>query len=438
MSQDQPPQKPPTLPEQPEQSPDDTEPSAKLPERPSVDTEPAANLEDTQPTRPVEAVQPKPIIPPPPGAVSPVPTRVIRKRRGKRTQGLLGAAAIAALISLIIALVFAVLIVIYAPPEYVDPWIPGRLATRTAEAQIARSTDQFIATREAAFQGTQAQVATDVSATETAVFLFNSQQSTQNALNAIGTDIALRQTATGAAVSFDATRTSVALQAQNAAAQSTLEAIRFNFTQTAVVQEAQSTAAAATISFNRLRPTQPTVEAVAVPLPTLANTDFSTFFFDDFEDGIDPAWNAPASWRTTNGQAMANVCGSTLLIGNAGWSNFSAEVDVDSPGAQVAVTLGYGSSGRLYVNFGLNGALWWLTEGADLIDTEIQSNAYDPTNVYRVRVEARERVVAVYVNQQLLAERLLPQSAGGPVGLYTCPANAVVPAFDNVRVSRLR
>ncbi|MEO0565429.1 MAG: hypothetical protein AAF125_25200, partial [Chloroflexota bacterium] len=101
------------------------------------------------------------------------------------------------------------------------------------------------------------------------------------------------------------------------------------------------------------------------------------------------------------------------------------------------VTLGYADTGRLSVNFGLGGALWWLADGGPLIDTSLMSNAYDPARTNRLRVEARGRVVAVYVNGFLAAERLLPEAVGGPIGLYTCPANAVVPTFDNFRAVRL-
>lgn len=183
-------------------------------------------------------------------------------------------------------------------------------------------------------------------------------------------------------------------------------------------------------------PTPTGREAGAAALPTISTT-FDTFFADDFDNGFNPAWSFDPSWEIANGQAFTTVCGASMTIGPRDWSGFAVEVDVDSPGAQVALTLGYGEAGTLYINFGLNGAIWWLVEDAALIDTDLTADLYDPTVVNRVRIVADERVVAVRVNGVVVAERLLPEPVSGPVGLYACPANRVIPAFDNLRVLRL-
>jgi len=450
MTDDQP-NKPPSLPEsgeKPDGTPDDLPEGAGYapPEvRPEQADEPPKTEEDTEPSEASDTQPKRPaLIPAPPGGKPSGGTPVVRRRRGRRRKGSLWAAlGIAALLSVIIVLVFAVLVVSFAPAEYVDPWIPGRLATRTEEAQIVAATDDAVATRDAAFAAAATGAARDVAATGTAVVERENSRATQDALNLAGTAVAIEGTATAGALSFDATRTAVALQAQNAAAASTLETLRLQFTQTAIADSARATAVRATVGASstanasaRFAPTAPPValESGAAPLPTAAGGGTNTFFADNFDSDLRAGWVRQGAWRTTNGRALSNVCGSTLLVGTDRWDDYAVEVDVDSPGAQYAVSVGYGDGGRLYVNFGLGGALWWLAEGTELIDTNIMNDAFDPARTNRVRLEARGRVAAVYVNGFLVAERLLPQRTGGPAGLYTCPANAIVPTFDNFRV----
>jgi hypothetical protein len=272
----------------------------------------------------------------------------------------------------------------------------------------------------------------DVARRETLAAQGAAQAVTQGALNLAGTAAALEQAATAGAQDLAATRTAGALAAEQTAAASTLGAIDTLFTQTAV-----AVALAPTVTpSGGLRPTSASLEADAAPLPTV-RAAFDTFFADDFEDGLDPAWDADPNWRTVGGRALSAVCGASLTVGPRDWSAFAVEVDVDSPGAQTGVTLGYGEAGTLYINFGLDGALWWLVEGAPLIDTNLTGDLYDPSTVNRLRITADGRVVAVRVNGVVVAERLLPEPVGGPVGLYTCPADQVTPTFDNLRVLRL-
>jgi hypothetical protein len=408
-------------------------PPPSLPE-----AEPPASDEDTSPTAPgndTKPLAPTPIIPPPPGGVRPpagVLPRRAKRRRGNGVGVWLGALGIAGLFGLVIVLVFIIMFLLLAPPEYVDPWVPGRLATRTAQAAQAEATALAFATREAGLAATGTAIAVEGARRETVAAADAAQVVTQGALNSAGTAAALEQTATGGAVALDATRTVAALSAQQTAAAGTLAAIDNLFTQTAVAFVPTETPS------RRVPPTatRAPLEAGAASLPTL-DAAFDTFFTDDFTDGLNPAWDADPAWGTADGRAFTTVCGALLTVGPRDWTAFAVEVDVDNPGAQVAVVLGYGEAGTLYINFGLGGALWWLVEGAPLIDTALTGDLYDPAQVNRVRVLADERVVTVQMNGVAVAERLLPEAVGGPVGLYACPANRITPTFDNLRVLRL-
>ncbi len=428
--------KPPSLPEQ--NQPENAEPPLT-----DEDTQPTRTQSDTQPKRPG-------VIPPPPGA-RPAPT-VIRwryRRRSKR-DGWWAALGIALLLSLIIALVAFIVLLIYTP-EYFDPYIPGRLATRTAEAQQvqatrtaeaqqAQATADTLATRENALIATQQQAANNAAATSTAIIDQDNRRATQSALDAQGTSSALVQTATSAALAFDATRTAVALESQGTAAAATLDAVSFQFTRTAAAQVARATSAPSNVTVQA--PPGEIVqrqgnEPPSTPLATLNTSRFNVLFSDSFQTTLDPAWAVSGDWQTDDGAAFATTCGTSLLVGDEQWQQFVIELVVDNPGAQFAVLAGYGDGGRLFINFGLGGSVWWLVDGEDAITDETAANVYTPSASNQVRVVVDERVVSVFVDGVLAAERLLPKPVRGGVGLYTCPANGNIPRFETFRVVRL-
>lgn len=410
-----PPEKPPTLPEQPDADDNPTEPTPAITnEDAATEPTPPVSDEDTQPRRPS-------LIPAPPNAPG-SRSRVIRRRKSQQPRGWGGALLLAALLSLLILLLGVVFLLIYAP-EYADPFIPGRLDTRTAEAANLTATAALRQTEGAAFNATQSQIAVNIAATGTAQAVISQQQATQNALNAEGTAYALVQTATGGAVAFDATRTAVALQAQSTAAANTLEAVRLQFTQTAVAILART-------------PTPVPIEPDAGLIPT-AGSRFDVIFQDTFDRGLNNAWTQSGEWRSVDGVAYSTICGTSITIGSPSMRDFAVQVDVANPGAQFALLTGYADTGQLYVNFGLGGALWWLVSGADSIDDQTTTSAYTPRDISRVRLEVRDRLVTVIVDNRQIAERLLPDDVRGPVGLYTCPTGNAVPRFDNFRIERL-
>ena len=249
-------------------------------------------------------------------------------------------------------------------------------------------------------------------------------------------------------VAFEATRTTVALELQSTIDSVTREALAGQASQTAEAINAQATDAAATA---QAAPTntafvpglvQPRAgrESPTTPLPERDTTRLNTYFVDNFEGALDPAWQVSGDWRVEDGTALATVCGASLQVGTTEWSQYAIDMTVDNPGAQYAVILGYGDSGRLFINFGAQGGVWWLVDGADAIPDGMQAQAYTPRRPQNVRVIADGRVVAVYVDGQPVAERRLPQSTRGPVGVYTCPTNTgqlAIPAFESFQVVRL-
>ena len=431
---DEQPQKPTSLPE-PAASSEDTNPAKLSEDTTPVEIAPADD--DTHPTRPDR--HDASIIPPPPKPVRPATSvRPPRKRAPQRNplQTWLGVMGIVGLVGLVVLLVLFVVFLLFAPSDYVDPWVPGRLATRTADAVFAEQTAALLGTRQAEIAMTATAVAVDASRRETLSAESAAQAVTRGALDLAGTAAALEQAATSGALDLDATRTAGALSAQQTAAAATLNAIDLLFTQTAVAVSTRVALQPTGTPSGGISPTSSSLEAGAAALPTL-DAAFDTFFMDDFNDGFNNAWNADPAWGTADGRAFTTVCGATLTIGRRDWTGFAVEADIDNPGAQVALTFGYGDAGTLYVNLGLDGALWWLVENAPLIDTELTNNLYNPATVNRVRVVADARVVSVYMNGDVIAERLLPTTVTGPVGLYACPANRVIPRFDNLRVLRL-
>lgn len=379
-------------------------------------------LPDKTPTQPKRPTQP--LIPAPPQAPKPAPVRTRRPRRVANERGAwLSALGIALLLSLVIALVFLLGFVIFLPPEYTDPFIPGRLATRTLEAQQARATQDALNARATALQDAQ-----HAQATQAAL------QSTQAALAVLGTSSAIGQTATAAALGFDATRTRSALEAQNAMNAATLAALQFSLTQTFA-------AATPLPRSTRVITATPPLErgGQAAALPTTDQRErFNTLFTDDFQAStLDPAWIVLGTWTLADGKATSALCGASLLAGNSDWTNFRVQTEVQGAGGIFALTLGYGERGRLYVQFNGDGALSWLTDGGQSISAETLANAYTPQQPVLVEVASLGRVVSVSLNGRVVAERLLPQATRGEVGIYTCPSGQNQPRFEFFRVARL-
>ncbi len=397
---------------------------------------------DTQPTRPPDV--PEAIIPAPP--VDPRrPPRIVRRvPRKERKIGWGSALFIAGGISLLILLIGLVLLLIFAP-EYTDPYIPGRLETRTQEAIAFAATDNAFATRDAdvaTAQGQAAEAAFDAAQTGTAVAVAATALNrieTADALAIAGTESVIEQTATGAAIAFEATQTAAAQAARSTDLAATGAALEAQFTATTLSLNATRSA---------LQPlplaTQPNTDA-AVALPTsegslldqLRAADASLLFTDEFTGQIDPAWTAQGGWFAINDRATAPVCGAVLTVGSRSWENVAFEVDFTNPGAQMAILGGYGDAGRLYVNFGLSGALWWLVEGAPPITDETQFEVYDTSRDNRARVEFGDGTVRVRMNGELIAERAVDETLHGPFGLFTCPAGNTIPTFDNVVIEAL-
>ncbi|MEM6527458.1 MAG: hypothetical protein AAF653_04145 [Chloroflexota bacterium] len=422
-------EQPPTLPELPPAEPTQPHPAA----------EPPVSEDDTQPRKAAsQATQPKKpgIIPPPPGRTAPPVVRKPRKKRSRR--GVWGALGIALLLSVIIALVALIVLLVYTP-EYFDAVIPGRLETRTVEAVNAQATANTFATREAAVVQTQVQAEANAAATATAVIDNNNRRATQDALNAVGTALAIQQTATGAAVAFDSTRTVVALQAEGTQFAGTAAALQSQAQGTESARNIQATLSAATVVAQEQSPVLPRSgsEASRNALPTIGASRFNVYFVDDFEDSLDLAWQVNGNWQARNGTAFSTVCGTSMLVGNQTWRDFVIDVTVDNPTAQFAVTMGYGDAGRLYVNFGPGGAVSWLVENATAIPDETRRNVYTPASRNTMRVIASGPSVSVFVDGFLVAERTLPEETRGQVGLYTCPNTLGTPIFERFEVLRI-
>ncbi|MEO1443694.1 MAG: hypothetical protein AAFV33_25055, partial [Chloroflexota bacterium] len=316
-------------------------------------------------------------------------------------------------------------------------------------------TANTFATREAAVVQTQAQGEANAAATGTAVIENSNRRATQDALNAVGTALAIEQTATGAAVAFDSTRTVVALQAEStqfagtaaalqSQAQGTLSAgtaavLQSQAQGTANAQNALGTVSAATVIAQEQSPVLPRSgnEASQGVLPTIGADRFNVYFVDEFEESLDLAWQVNGNWQARNGTTFSTTCGTSLLVGNETWRDFVIDVEVDNPTAQFAITMGYGSEGRLYINFGLGGAVWWLAENETAITDQTQRDVYTPSSNNRMRVIASGRSVSVFVDSQLVAERTLPEETRGQVGLYTCPNSLGTPIFERFEVLRI-
>ena len=314
---------------------------------------------------------------------------------------------------LLLVIGLAVLIV-YAPNAF-DPYIHGRLHTRTQQAQIILQTESALQAQAESLRNEQTQSALALLSTATALQYANEYRATEHALSVLHTAVALQQTATYGAFSLDATRTVAAMQAQFIGATATANAFNFSLTQT---QVARPTLAPIWL---------PTASADQIIIP-LAET---VLYADSFDNGLASFWIPRGTWATADGKAYSTICGTDITVSVPSRSRFAVEFTAENRAAQYAVQMRYGDQTHVWVNFGLGGAVWWLSDSALTVTDETLPNAYDAARSNRIRVEVRDRVVSVFINGSPLIAREFSQSITSPIGIYTCPTADGIPLFDD-------
>ncbi|MFZ4826979.1 MAG: hypothetical protein ACOYLB_06465 [Phototrophicaceae bacterium] len=355
----------------------------------------------------------QPLIPLPPSQQGLPPPRPSRRAPTTPTRPLP-----IALILLVLLLIFLVLglaiLIVYAPNAF-DPYIPGRLSTRTQVAQFIQETEGALQSVAQQLAQERTQAVYDLALTATALEQGSNTRATENALRVLHTVIALEQTATYGAYQLDVTRTASALQVRFSDATASANAFHFSMTQT---QVARPTLAPVWL---------PTASGDEIIIP-LAET---VLYADTFDNGLASLWVQRGAWATTNGKAYSAICGTDITVSVPTRSHFAVEFTAENHTAQYAVQLGYGEQTHLWVNFGLGGAVWWLSDSGLTVSDATIPNAYDATRSNRVRVEVRERVVSVFMNGNPLVSRELSLPVTSPVGIYTCPTADGIPLFDD-------
>jgi len=191
-----------------------------------------------------------------------------------------------------------------------------------------------------------------------------------------------------------------------------------------------------------------------VPLPQVRPPDPTpgpnTMFFDDFEDGADPAWNFISGiWNATDGYLETETpCAagvqSSALIGDSSWIDYEVQFDFRGDGGSVK-QFQFRHEGSSFTDR----YLWQARSlendvglsGAGLPETrqpyEIQQGTW-----YRVRIRAIGNHIQIFVDDELVLERVDPGATGlaggvGPFlgsGTVNCPFRV---QYDNIIVNSI-
>ncbi len=149
-----------------------------------------------------------------------------------------------------------------------------------------------------------------------------------------------------------------------------------------------------------------------VPRGTLTPTYGSDVFFDDFEDGIDPAWQTTCKWIVSNGVPIIaeldrDNCKNMLLIGDSTWTRFAVEFDwVDEMDRydrinEFGVSFGYGNPYYHYIYIS-HGHYCFVTKNFTDHTENIPGSQSDCVDVSpsHFRIEINASGVRLFVNDR--------------------------------------
>lgn len=165
-------------------------------------------------------------------------------------------------------------------------------------------------------------------------------------------------------------------------------------------------------------------------------------FFDDFEDGMDPAWRMAGDWWISEGWLECRI-GMSLkyayVLEGKEWTDYAIEVDLDPSGGSAAIIVRCSEDLQDYVLLigSYSWIRWWVFEAGTLIfQTEIVTPGFFE-GVSHVRVEVDGNEYLAYVEGLLRSQFTYSGRTHGMPGLAGKSNFGHEPRFDNFRVTSL-
>ena len=165
-------------------------------------------------------------------------------------------------------------------------------------------------------------------------------------------------------------------------------------------------------------------------------------FFDDFEDGLDPAWYTTPGWSVSDGWLYSSnrTWRRAYVLEGVDWMDYAVDVDLASKSGTVGVIVRCSEDLQDYVMLRATYETirWRVYEDGEIVEeTEsLSPGLFDGVN--HLRVEVQGNSYRVYVEDLLRSEFSwtgLTQGMPG-VAAYAFWYNAP-PGFDNFRVTAL-
>jgi PKD repeat protein len=170
----------------------------------------------------------------------------------------------------------------------------------------------------------------------------------------------------------------------------------------------------------------------------------NVLFFDDFEDGLDPAWHTQTHWYIHDGWLTCQFGRRyAYVLDGSHWHNYAVDVDVNSQAGQAGVLLRCSEDLQDFVVFrGSHSALGFKVYRAGKLEST--SNEISPgffVGSQHLRIEVNGNTYKAFVEGHLRSEFVYEGIQSGMPGLeggsaYSCPENT--PRFDNYRVTQLQ
>jgi hypothetical protein len=164
----------------------------------------------------------------------------------------------------------------------------------------------------------------------------------------------------------------------------------------------------------------PTPQIVIATITPTATPEPSTLFFDDFEDGLDPAWEVVSGDVVIVNGRLTTSGGATLLVGDRSWVNYEVECDSWSSSAY--------PSNRLWVRvqdvddyayfrwrgFDTN---WGIMRNGSAQVVPNSESGYIGTGHHLIRVVVSDSEYRAYISGARVSSFIDNRFPDGPVGI---------------------
>ena len=171
----------------------------------------------------------------------------------------------------------------------------------------------------------------------------------------------------------------------------------------------------------------------------------ATLFFDDFEDGFDPAWQSSTYWDVIDGVFYGAGAGCVYAYVTTGvdWDDYVVEMDLTMVDSSVGVLVRCQSDLQSYVVLqgDYSSLEWRVYEDGTMVDSSSKTETGFFTGSQKVKIVVEGSTYSCYTNDLLRSTFVDTRFVKGMPGLMSCiwfyRGPEYCSKFDNFKVTAL-